>query len=263
MKFLMYHYLKLLTKRRRRVFFNEYSIDFEVPGLAEKTIIDFKQLYHLTKEQPLPISFAFIAGFKPMMKALAHKHFAFSPIGMIHLTAEFNQHYPIDFTVPYSVTIKVKQNRRHPLGKLVQIEEQFYQNNQNCLTIKNTLLKKLKSLATPRKVEGLQFTQPAEIGIDQATARSYAKLSYDYNPIHISNRLAKLFGMPSAVIHGMHLAHLLLIDKQLNEPRLKIEFKKPCTMPSSIGFEQQNQQYQVFSGRTNLHLNCKILEQKL
>jgi acyl dehydratase len=33
--------------------------------------------------------------------------------------------------------------------------------------------------------------------------RRYAKVTGDYNPIHISNILAKVFGFPRAIIHGM------------------------------------------------------------
>lgn len=257
----MYHYLKLLTKRRRKVYFNEYSLEFELPAISTRTMNAFRELYQLDSEHSLPISFAFIAGFKPMMKALGHKNFAFSPIGMIHLSAEFNQHQPIDYTAPYHVVIKVKQNRRHPLGKLVQLEEQFYQHEQCCLTNKNILLKKLRSIDSVKKIPEMTFSQPRNINIDQHTARKYAKISYDYNPIHISNRLAKLFGMPAAVIHGMHLAHLLLVNKNITASRFKIEFKKPCLLPSTVGFDQQNQQYQVFSGESDLHLICKLLNQ--
>ncbi|KGJ98535.1 MaoC/PaaZ C-terminal domain-containing protein [Thalassotalea sp. ND16A] len=256
----MYHYLKLLTKRQQKIFFNEYSLEFDVKGLPSKNIERFRKLYRVSAEQDLPISYAFIAGFKPMMKALSHKHFAFSPLGLIHLTAEFKQFFMIDFQQHYKVVINIKQSRSHPLGKLVQIESKFYQGEKCCLINKNTMLKKLKATDRAPLTNQHSYTADTPFHVDSLIARAYAKVSYDYNPIHISERLAKLFGMPGAIIHGMYLAHLLLIEKKIVADRLKIEFKKPCLLATDIGISNNSEQWQIFSGLDQLHLNCKLLE---
>ncbi|OUS32493.1 hypothetical protein A9Q98_01335 [Thalassotalea sp. 42_200_T64] len=256
----MYHYLKLLTKRKQKIFFNEYSLKFEVKGLSSKNIERFRKLYQLPAEQDLPISYAFIAGFKPMMKALSHKHFSFSPLGLIHLTAELKQFSMIDFQQPYKVVLNIKQNLGHPLGKLVQIESKFYQGDKCCLINKNTMLKKLKTMERKPLSNPQSYSGGTPFHVTNLIARAYAKVSYDYNPIHISERLAKLFGMPGAIIHGMYLAHLLLIEKKVAVDRLKIEFKKPCLLATDIGISNSGEQWQIFSDHDQLHLNCKLLE---
>lgn len=42
-----------------------------------------------------------------------------------------------------------------------------------------------------------------EMRVDKDMGRRYARVSGDYNPIHISSLLAKLFGFPRAIVHGM------------------------------------------------------------
>ncbi|NMP17400.1 MaoC/PaaZ C-terminal domain-containing protein [Thalassotalea sp. Y01] len=255
----MYHYLKLLTKRRRKVFFNEFTVDYDVNGIKDKHLSAFRRFYSLEGHQTLPVSYAFIAGFKPMMKALGHKHFAFSPIGLIHLTADFRQSKPIDYRSPFKVDIKVKQNRRHPLGKLIQVESKFYQDEQLCVINTNSMLKKLKTMDNKAASKNMQsFNEPTSMHINADLARSYAKISYDYNPIHISKHLAKLFGLPGTIMHGMYFAHLLLINHDIDNSRVKFEFKKPCLLPTDIGFAKVDEQYQVFSGCDDLHLNLKL-----
>ena len=56
-------------------------------------------------------------------------------------------------------------------------------------------LAQLPDLAEP--VSESAYRLPKDLG------RSYAKVTGDYNPIHISNILAKVFGFPRAIIHGM------------------------------------------------------------
>ncbi|WP_371188507.1 MaoC/PaaZ C-terminal domain-containing protein [Thalassotalea maritima] len=258
----MYHYLQLLTKRPRKVFFNEFTVEVPVAALSAKKITAFRNFYKIDDTAPLPLSFAFIAGFKAMMKALAHKQFAFAPLGMIHLAAEFKALADIDYQRPFLVEVKVKQNRRHPMGKLVQLESRFIQDEQVCIINTNTMLKKLKASNTKTLAKGLQcFVEPTSMHVDEKLARAYAKISYDYNPIHISNHLAKLFGLPGTIMHGMYFAHLLLHNNKIDSQRVKFEFKKPCLLPTDIGFANNDGQYQIFSGCDDLHLTMRVFDE--
>ncbi|MDN3653846.1 MaoC/PaaZ C-terminal domain-containing protein [Thalassotalea ponticola] len=257
----MYHYFKLLTKRRRSQFFNEFSVSYDIAPIKQQKIDAFRQFYDLADDQQLPASYAFIAGFEAMLNTLSHQHFAFAPLGLIHLSAEFKQFAPIDYQRPFSVDIKVKQNRRHPLGKLVQLESKFFQDHHLCLINTNCMLKKLTSASTDSRVKGQQtFSGTTDTCVNADTARAYAKVSYDYNPIHISKHLAKLFGLPGAIMHGMYFAHWLLIRENIHQQRVKFEFKKPCLLPTEVGIAQRDNHYHIFSGSDDLHLVMKTFD---
>ena len=71
-----------------------------------------------------------------------------------------------------------------------------------------------------------------------ADARTYAKVSGDYNLIHLSPILAKLFGFKSSLLHGMYMKGLMAsyISEYTNKKLKKIyvQFKSPLSLPNEI-----------------------------
>jgi acyl dehydratase len=65
--------------------------------------------------------------------------------------------------------------------------------------------------------------------------RDYARVSGDYNPIHLTALSAKAFGFPRAIAHGMwtlaRAAAALQPPKPLAEAALSAEFKLPMLLP--------------------------------
>jgi len=76
------------------------------------------------------------------------------------------------------------------------------------------------------------------LGADQG--RRYAKVSKDYNPIHLTALSAKLFGFPRAIVHGWwSLARCLaeLDDGLAAHCVVEASFRKPVFLPSEVQFE--------------------------
>lgn len=76
--------------------------------------------------------------------------------------------------------------------------------------------------------------------IDPAAIRRYARVSGDYNPIHLSALLARLFGCKGAIAHGMYsvgraAAH---IERQTARPLTAIsaDFRRPILLPAQLLF---------------------------
>jgi acyl dehydratase len=73
---------------------------------------------------------------------------------------------------------------------------------------------------------------PSDIG------RQYAKVSGDYNPIHLSDSSAKLFGFPKAIAHGLWIKSrtLAALDDHLpaSNVDISVEFQKPVRLPSEV-----------------------------
>ena len=262
----MFQYLKLLAKRERKTWQDSFELIFNVNAIEERKIDRFRSLYNIARGKELPISYAFIASFKPMMKVLSDKQFAFSPLGLIHISANFSFIAELDYSQPFEIKFKVDQSGIHPLGHLITVTSQFFQNDKQCLINTNTMLKKTKTQKSTRK-DLPQFDGKCSLLVDKTLARQYAKVSDDYNPIHLSNRLAKLFAMPKAIMHGMYLGHLVLIKKEVKVKQIEIKFKKPCFLPSNIGIltksneatdidtnTEEQTTYQVYSMPDKLHL---------
>ncbi len=78
----------------------------------------------------------------------------------------------------------------------------------------------------------------AEWSVPADTGRRYARVSGDWNPIHLAGLLARPFGFPSAIAHGMWslascLAHLAT-DSPQTGAKLDVRFLKPLLLPGEV-----------------------------
>jgi hypothetical protein len=82
-----------------------------------------------------------------------------------------------------------------------------------------------------------RLSQYATIAAPADTGRRYARISQDYNPIHLYALSAKLFGFPRAIAHGMWSAArcLALVQAQLPaEPtHYSVQFRQPLLLPGT------------------------------
>lgn len=252
-------YLKLAIKHTKPICFNEFSIKAVQVKVSPKKISAFRRMFACSANQPLPHSFAFIGGFPTLLSALAHKHFAFSPIGLIHLRAKFESLAPIDYSQHFDIEVQVSQQIHHPLGNEIQVKSIFYQQGKCCMINTNTLLKKTRSSRNSKSEPKIlsTYSQPTPYRTTQREIFHYAKISGDYNPIHLHDKLAVLFGMPKAIVHGLFLGHL--VSMKLTEPSafLQFDFKKACPVGTQVGFINQGDSWQVFSANDTLHLVVK------
>lgn len=72
--------------------------------------------------------------------------------------------------------------------------------------------------------------------IEKSTIRHYAMLSGDYNPIHLSSLLARLFGARGSIAHGMYSVARVAaeIERRSTGPVIAInsEFRRPILLPA-------------------------------
>ncbi|MDT4868169.1 MaoC like domain protein [compost metagenome] len=77
-----------------------------------------------------------------------------------------------------------------------------------------------------------QWSAPADIG------RRYARVSGDYNPIHLSAPSAKLFGFPRAIAHGLWNKARCLAALESRLPaagyEVEVRFQKPVLLPGEV-----------------------------
>jgi acyl dehydratase len=76
---------------------------------------------------------------------------------------------------------------------------------------------------------------PDSIGWD------YAKVSGDFNPIHIAGFMAKAFGLPGKLVHGWYsvsmFASIIERIKNTQVNKIDVQFAKPVLMPTTVNIE--------------------------
>ncbi|KAF2755985.1 hypothetical protein EJ05DRAFT_478034 [Pseudovirgaria hyperparasitica] len=74
----------------------------------------------------------------------------------------------------------------------------------------------------------LKVDKDVSVKLPASAPRHWAACSKDYNPIHVSNMLSKLFGFSSVVAHGNHVVALLVenIGRTATRPSASMDLRK-------------------------------------
>lgn len=90
----------------------------------------------------------------------------------------------------------------------------------------------------PEAAPGMAGPPLAQWTLDAAAGRRYARLSGDWNPIHLYGWSARLMGMRAPIIHGMHTlaksCAALEHDGARRAARIDCRFRAPVTLGSSV-----------------------------
>ena len=208
----------------------------------------FNQL-HEWQNSDLHPCFPQFLGIKQHINVLLHKSSPFPLMGLVHLQNQISVIEPLrneDLTIDCRISaIKV-----HPKGITADVDIDVTQAKQLCLTAKSTYLYRvmpssndLKSSRTPvpKNLEPLpHLNKGGLLQFGESTGRKYARISGDYNPIHLYAWSAKLLGFKTSIAHGMNVLALLLsrIEKNqaiLNSPYTVLnEFIHPVSLPCEL-----------------------------
>ena len=79
-----------------------------------------------------------------------------------------------------------------------------------------------------------------ELPVSLRTAWDYARVSNDYNPIHLSDRAARFFGLRGAIAHGMwSLARsMALAPIPTMATRIETQFLSPVQLPARVAIKE-------------------------
>jgi acyl dehydratase len=190
----------------------------------------------------LPPTYPHILAFALQMQLLTAREFPFPLLGLIHLSNRIRVLRPMGGVGRVRVSVQVQNLQHHAkgatfdlvttlddqLGTLWEAESQML-----CRGVKLEGEPVEDELATTLALtEVARWKAPADIG------RQYAKVSGDYNPIHLSAASAKLFGFPTAIAHGLWNKARTLAALADHLPTANIEiavqFRKPVRLPSEV-----------------------------
>jgi acyl dehydratase len=176
------------------------------------------------------------------MQLLTAKAFPFPLLGLIHLSNRIRILRPMGGVSRVRVSVKVQNLQPHAKGATFELvttlDDQLgllweAESQMLCRGVK-LAGEPVEDVFAPALslTEAAHWKAPADIG------RRYAKVSGDYNPIHLSAISARLFGFPSAIAHGLwnKARTLAALSEHLPAANIDIavEFKKPVRLPSEV-----------------------------
>lgn len=202
----------------------------------------YRKVCGFTDSPILPATYPHILAFGLQMQLLTDKRFPFPLLGLVHLSNRIRIHRPLGAVSDLNIAVHAQNLKPHAKGAtfdvVTTVEDSLgllweAESRMLCRGVKLDGEAADNGLPIPTQVSELtRWKAPADIG------RRYARVSGDYNPIHLSALTAKLFGFPQAIAHGLwnKARTLAALGEHLPAANIEIhvEFKKPVRLPSEV-----------------------------
>ncbi|HEX3637654.1 MAG TPA: MaoC/PaaZ C-terminal domain-containing protein [Paraburkholderia sp.] len=190
-------------------------------------------------EHGVPLTYPHLLAFPLHLLMLTDPAFPWPALGLVHLANHVRLRRPLAYRDLLRVEVEFGALLRHDKGQAFVLHTRMYRRGEAVWDGESVYLKR----GVPASGSPLD---PLELGHDPLQrisrwqlppqlGRDYARVSGDYNPIHLTALSAKAFGFPRAIAHGMwtlaRAAAALQPPKPLAEAALSAEFKLPMLLP--------------------------------
>jgi len=207
-----------------------------------KRLAAYRKVCGFTDDGLLPPTYPHILAFALQMQLLTDNGFPFPLLGLVHLSNRIRVLRPLGAVSRAQVSVRVHNLQAHAKGAtfdlLTTLDDQLgpLWEAQSQMLCRGVKLDGEPGEQTWQPAQALlevaHWQAPADIG------RQYAKVSGDYNPIHLSAASAKLFGFPTAIAHGLWNKARTLAALSGHLPKANLEiavhFRKPVRLPSEV-----------------------------
>ena len=219
----------------------EYGLRRQVSVQPAK-LAAYRQVCGFTENGLLPPTYPHVLAFALQMQLLTASDFPFPLLGLIHLANRIRVLRPMGGVGNLSIGVRADNVQPHAKGAVFDL-----------LTYVDDALGPLWEAQSRMLCRGVQLPgeapaeEPsAEASLSELTrwqapadiGRRYARVSGDYNPIHLSAISARMFGFPQAIAHGLWNKARTLAALSEHLPAAPIEiavdFRKPVRLPSEV-----------------------------
>lgn len=195
-----------------------------------------------SSKQEIPISYFQMLFVGLLGKFIVSDAFPVSPMGLIHIFQSFDQKRVVntdeilDLSCTLSRIIQTPKGIESHFSLDVRVSSELVWQGVSVFLTKKKTRKKKPAPSHPPTLLNKQET----IFVPPGTGRKYASVSGDYNPHHMYDILARLFGFKQAIAHGMwSLARVMAgLEKEIEKAgqAFKVEafFKRPIFMPATL-----------------------------
>ena len=190
-----------------------------------------------------------LLGLSQHIASLSHANSPFSLIGLVHVGNEIRQYQPLR-NEDLCLQCYFNNITPHQYGVQVEVNIQVSQGGKHCQTVSSTYLYRLPSVdilstrTKPDSAVALATLSPlpehSQLQFKPGVGRRYARISGDYNPIHLAKWSARLAGFKDVMAHGTHVLAMALSKLNHNwqlpvEPvAITSQFNRPVLLPSTV-----------------------------
>jgi len=209
-------------------------------------LADYDRVCKFPLRDQLPATYPHMLAFPLQLSLMTDPSFPFQALGLVHIANRIVQLRPIVISEPLGLRVWATGLAPHPRGTQFDLRSQARVGDQLVWEETSTILKRGQGSGDGARREGAAKREPeAELPVTATwrlsgdLGRRYASVSGDMNPIHIHALSARLFGFPTAIVHGMWTKArcLAALDPRLPDSfSVEVEFKKPIPLPATVEF---------------------------
>ena len=229
---------------------DRYQLGHSIPCLGNSVDDVYVDQNHLRAYQTLcgfqvgeklPATYLNMLTFPMVLNIMTHRDFPMNAMGQVHLANKIAVHHNFDIKQPMSLSTTIGNSQLTSRGLEWTVEGSVKVDNEIVWSCLSTMLYRSKTnIDRELKTPVIQEGSPQEWQVDSNIGRRYAKVSGDYNPIHMANITAKLFGFKKAIAHGMwsKARCLAMLSEQLPDAgyTVDVRFHRPLFLPSKVLF---------------------------
>ena len=220
----------------------------EVP-LAAEHIAQYAAVCGFSSAHGVPMTYPHLLGFPLQLMLMTESAFPYPVIGLVHLCNTIRQHQRLQAGERVRVEVRPRRLFHHARGQAFGIETAIIKAGAVVWESLSTYLR--VGVPSPQGAPLIALPNAQELSpighwdVPADTGRRYADVSGDWNPIHVSNIGAKLFGFAHPIAHGMwtkaRALAALLPAAPLTQGEVVAEFKTPLSLPGAATLWQANE----------------------
>ena len=213
----------------------------------------YNKLLGFSDGASLPLTYPHVLGSSLHMHLMAQPQFPLPMLGLVHLRNEIEQSRPLVVDETLDLQVALTESREVAQGLEFDFVTEFAAGDSGTVwrgvstyLYRISGKKPARSRAPVAEIplsKYLKLDAPADIG------RRYAKVSRDYNPIHLYALTARLFGFKRAIATGMWTAAraLALLEPELRHApqHYAFQFKQPFLLPGRAALRYETGADQV------------------
>lgn len=197
----------------------------------------------------LPVTYPHVLAMPLHLKIFAQPAFLLRPMGLIHLSNTIEGPGALEAGRPVDVSVAACNYRRTDAGLAFDVTTDIGADGEvlwreTCVFLSRWPDPAERTGARPPRPPKApkDATVLAELDVSLETAWAYARVSDDFNPIHLSDRAARFFGLKGAIGHGMwSLARSLAQAPAPAIPRgtrIETQFLSPVQLPARVAVKE-------------------------
>lgn len=205
----------------------------------------------------VPLSYLYVLAQRAHLHMMLRPDFPYPLAGMVHAAESLSALVHIDSS--QDLVIKVELLPAAPTrsgARFLTLDTQYSQNGLVVATTQSRYLARRgsgsgKAEAAVAKTDPDPPPKIAGYDLPTSAGRDYARVSGDYNPIHLWPWSARLLGFRRPIIHGMHSLGrtLALLQRQHAAPVARIEarFTAPVALPAEVVLHADGAKFELRS----------------